>query len=304
MAETSNSRLTRLLTLVPWLTAHSGVSKAAAAAHFGLTVKQLEADLELITFTGPGIYGGELVDLYFEDETITVYDSQGFDRPLELTADEASTLLLGLRALQQLPDADQGAIASAMSKLTSAYSTPNELAIEITTPQAGNLIAEAINTGRDLELTYVHPLRDDHTERTITPLRLFSADGADYVEAWCHLAEAHRTFRLDRIVECRLGGPRSPVPAPAGNAAPVSRAVVAVEPRVEHVLEQVDAHITAGSNPIRAEIGYADERWLVQWAVAAGAGVRVVQPAHAQDLVRARAESALLAYGELGRTVG
>ena len=73
MAETSNVRLARLLTLVPWLTAHSGVSKAAAAAHFGLTIEQLESDLELITFTGPGLYGGELVDIYFDDETITVY---------------------------------------------------------------------------------------------------------------------------------------------------------------------------------------------------------------------------------------
>ena len=304
MAEASNTRLTRLLTLVPWLTAHNGVSKAAAAEHFGLTVKQLEADLELITFTGPGIYGGELIDLYFEDETITVYDSQGFDRPLELTADEASTLLLGLRALQQLPDADHAAIASAMTKLTSAYATPTELAIEITTPQAGNLIAEAITTGRDLELTYVHPLRDDHTQRTITPFRLFSADGADYVEAWCHLAEAHRTFRLDRILECRLGGPRSTVPTPTGTAAPVARAVVAVEPRVEHVLEHVEARVTAGAHPIHAELGYADERWLVQWAVSAGAGVQVVEPAHVRELVRERAESALLAYGALDRTVG
>lgn len=299
MTETSNTRITRLLTLVPWLAAHSGVSKAAAAEHFGLTVKQLEADLELVTFTGPGIYGGDLVDVYFDDETITVYDSQGLDRPLELTADEIAALLLGLRALQQLPDADQPAIASAISKLNSAYEQPAELEIDITTPDVAAVVAEAIASNRTLEITYVHPLRDDHTERVITPIRMFGADGADYVESWCHVAEAHRTFRIDRILTCRIGEPAVPVPPSGPVSEPIAVAVVNVQPHAQHVLERVKADVTTTDTGIRAEIGYSDERWVTQWAIAGGGGITVVQPPHIQEQVGLRAEAALLAYGSI-----
>lgn len=296
MAETSNVRLARLLTLVPWLTAHSGVSKAAAAAHFDLSVEQLESDLELITFTGPGVYGGELVDIYFDDETITVYDSQGLDRPLRLTADEVSTLLVGLRALQQLPDIDAESVASCIDKLTNGGDDARDLVVTVTTPDAAGVVADAIRTQRDLDIEYVHPLRDDTTHRTITPLRLFSAQGADYVEAWCHTAEAHRTFRIDRMLSCALAGARSTVPAPTPTAPLRARARVRVQPWAQHVLEGVPATVHVDGSDVHADVEYSDERWLVQWSIAAGSGIAITEPAPAQRLARQHAEAALLAY--------
>ena len=301
MAESSPDRLARLLTLVPWLTAHSGVSKAVAAAHFGLTVEQLEADLNLISFTGPGLYGGELVDLYFEDETITVFDSQGLDRPLQLTPDEVSTLLIGLRALEQLPDADIPAIASAMNKLNATARDVADVAFDVVTPNASTVIADAIRERRDVEIEYVHPLRDDTTSRRITPLRLFSADGADYVEAWCHVAEANRTFRLDRVLRCIAVGSSSEtrdIEAPSPTA--YKRARVRVPLAVRHVLETAPAQVVAETDVVDAYLEYADERWLTQWVVAAGGGVEIIEPSGPQQAARDRAAAALLAYGEIG----
>jgi proteasome accessory factor C len=298
VAESSPDRLARLLTLVPWLTAHSGVSKAAAAEHFGLTVAQLEADLQLISFTGPGLYGGELVDIYFDDETITVFDSQGLDRPLQLTSDEVSTLLIGLRALQQLPDADVESIASALSKLTAASDTAVDVAFDVVTPNAVAVIADAIAARRDVDIDYVHPLRDDTTSRRITPLRLFSADGADYVEAWCHVAEANRTFRLDRVLRCTATGASVVVHDIAPTSTSLHKhARVRVALASRHVLESTSARITAEHDVVEAEIDYADDRWLTQWAIAAGGGVEIVEPAGAQQAARERAAGALLAYG-------
>lgn len=296
MVETSNARLTRLLTLVPWLTAHSGVSKATAASHFDLTVAQLEADLELITFTGPGLYGGELVDIYFDDETITVYDSQGLDRPLRLSGDEVSTLLVGLRALQQLPDIDAGAIAGCIDKLSSTGERAGDVAVTVRTPNAAAVVADAIRDNRDLQIEYLHPLRDDATQRTITPLRLVSANGADYVEAWCHAAEAHRTFRLDRILSCALAGARTAVPTTSITPPMRARARVSVQPWAAHVLEGVPATARFSEGAIDADVEYSDDRWLVQWAIAAGSGVVVTEPDDVQDRARRRAEAALLAY--------
>ena len=291
-------RLTRLLTLVPWLTAHSGVSKAVAAAHFDISVRQLESDLELITFTGPGLYGGDLVDIYFDDETITVFDSQGLDRPLQLSGDEISSLLVGLRALQQLPDVDAVAIASAITKL-SGDSRIDDVAVDVTTADVAAVVTEALRARRDLEIEYLHPLRDDTTRRTVTPLRLFSADGADYLDAWCHAAAAHRTFRLDRMLSCELGAASEPAPEEPVQQHHRSRAEVDVEPWALHVLEGVPAVVTSTDQRVHATVDYSDERWLVRWAIASGAGVTVARPAGVQDSARRLAEAALVAYGEV-----
>ena len=300
MAESSPDRLARLLTLVPWLTAHSGVSKAVAAAHFGLSVDQLEADLNLISFTGPGLYGGELVDLYFEDETITVFDSQGMNRPLQLTPDEVSTLLIGLRALQQLPDTDVTSIASAMNKLNATAQDVTDVAFDVVTPNASTVIADAIRDHRDVEIEYVHPLRDDTSSRRITPLRLFSADGADYVEAWCHVAEANRTFRLDRVLRCTITGPSAEThDLEAPTPTTYKRARVQVPLASRHVLESAPAQVIAETDVVDAVLEYADERWLTQWVVAAGGGVEIVDPSGPQQAARDRAAAALLAYGEM-----
>lgn len=301
MAESSPDRLARLLTLIPWLTAHSGVSKARAAEHFGLSVAQLEADLQLISFTGPGLYGGDLVDVYFEDETITVFDSQGLDRPLQLTSDEVSTLLIGLRALEQLPDADRTSIASAVSKLTAVSDAFVDVAFDVVTPNASNVILDAIAQHRDVDIEYVHPLRDDTTSRRITPLRLFSADGADYVDAWCHLVEAARTFRIDRILRCMIADPSIAVhDAAPGQVVLGRQARVRVALASRHVLESTDARVISEGEYVEAVIDYADERWLTQWAVSAGGGLQIVEPANAQQHARERAEAALLAYGGIG----
>jgi predicted DNA-binding transcriptional regulator YafY len=42
------------------------------------------------------------------------------------------------------------------------------------------------------------------TPRTITPRLVLEVHGVAYVIAHCHLSDAERTFRLDRIRECWL----------------------------------------------------------------------------------------------------
>ena len=43
------------------------------------------------------------------------------------------------------------------------------------------------------------PTRDETTQRVVDPLALLEAEGHSYLDAWCHLAEARRLFRLDRV---------------------------------------------------------------------------------------------------------
>lgn len=304
MAESAPERLTRLLTLVPWLAAHSGVSKAEAARHFDLTVAQLESDLQLITFTGPGLYGGELVDIAFDDETISVYDVQGLDRPLELSVDESAALLVGLAALQQLPDMDAALIARVMDKLAPYAAAGADLDIRVQPSPHAATIAEAIRAGRDLDLVYVHPLRDEAEPRRVTPLAVLTRDGVDYLNAWCHRAEAMRTFRLDRMEQCALGAATDTTPASAAAVQAPSlpaHAVVQVQASAEHLLEGVQCTVLERDEDLLVRVDYSDELWLVSWVIAAGGRARVVEPTSARDAVGARVGRSRDAYAQLAQ---
>ncbi len=298
MTESSNERLRRLLTLLPWLSAHSGISKADAAAHFGMTIAALEADLSLVSVTGPGLYGGELVDIYFEDETVTVYDAQGLVRPLQLSSEESSTLLLGLQALQQLPDSDAAAIARLMDKL--GLSPDAGLAVQVQADPFAEVIVAAIRSARDLAIVYSHPVRDEISERVVTPLNLVSADGFDYLIGWCHSAEASRTFRLDRMRSCALAGPSEPrVALPGEPGTPQNRAVIELPLGAEYLLEGVPATVTERSQRIVATIEFGDDAWLTNWLVACGHGIRCISPLRVAEAAEQRRKSAREAYAAL-----
>jgi proteasome accessory factor C len=203
----STDRMTRLLALVPYLTAREdGVSLAEAARDFGVPERQLRKDLELLWVCGlPGHGPGDLIDLSFEGDRVRVTFTAGMVRPLRLTTDEAVALVVALRTLLELPGlAEREAVSTALAKVSAAAGH----AVEGVTPVAVSVDAreEALAVVRDglqrkraLHLTYYVPTRDERTERTVDPMKLHLVDGKWYLEAWCRRAEGVRLFRLDRV---------------------------------------------------------------------------------------------------------
>src|SRR4051812_25987767 len=90
-ATSTPDRVTRLLALVPYLTARpDGVRVAEAARDFGVGERQLRSDLELLWMCGlPGYGPGDLIDMSFEGDRVRVTFTAGMGRPLRLTTDEA-----------------------------------------------------------------------------------------------------------------------------------------------------------------------------------------------------------------------
>lgn len=65
------------------------------------------------------------------------------------------------------------------------------------------LVIEAIREKRKLYIKYHSINKDEVTERTIEPYRVFLYDGVWFIYAYCSLREDFRWFALDRIVELR-----------------------------------------------------------------------------------------------------
>lgn len=61
-------------------------------------------------------------------------------------------------------------------------------------------LGEAIYGGRRVHIIYVDG-NGERTSRWITPIRVLGLADYIYLQAYCHLREAERSFRLDRIVD-------------------------------------------------------------------------------------------------------
>ena len=105
----SVAQLSRLLALIPWLLARPGVSVDEAAAEFGVTPKQLERDLELAFMCGlPGhlpTTSSRSTSRVAGSTSATPTRSPG---RCGWASDEAVALLVGLRALADVPGCTTG----------------------------------------------------------------------------------------------------------------------------------------------------------------------------------------------------
>jgi proteasome accessory factor C len=203
----TTDRMTRLLALVPYLTAREdGVALAEAARDFGVPERQLRSDLELLWMCGlPGYGPGDLIDLSFEGDRVRVTFTAGMVRPLRLTTDEAVALVVALKTLLELPGlAEREAVSRALAKVSAAAGhaadriTPVAVSVDAR-EEALAVVRKGLERKRALHLRYYVPTRDERTERTVDPMRLLLVDGRWYLEAWCRRAEGVRLFRLDRV---------------------------------------------------------------------------------------------------------
>ncbi len=65
-------------------------------------------------------------------------------------------------------------------------------------------LGEAIYSGKPIFIHYINK-EGEQSQRWVTPVQVIGLADYIYLQAYCHTREAERSFRLDRIVEVRLG---------------------------------------------------------------------------------------------------
>ena len=310
----SADRLGRLLNLVPYLLARPGILVAEAAADLGVTERQLREDLELLWVCGlPGYGPGDLIDMAFDGDRVTITYDAGIDRPLRLTPDEALALVVALRMLAETPGMGQrDAIERALAKIESTAGELADAPVAVRLPGNDDRLATirgAVQRQRALRITYYTATRDEITERVVDPMRVLVVAGRGYLEAWCRRAEAVRLFRVDRIdglVE--LDEPASP--PPQAQPSEVRDNVFTPTPDLPLVRLRVGrgGRWITEYYPCEEIVAESAEHWLVSlraadlgWArrlvLGLGPEVSVVGPPELAEAVREEARVALAAYG-------
>ncbi|MDM4764014.1 WYL domain-containing protein [Galbitalea sp. SE-J8] len=203
-------KLTFLLALVPFVVDRGRVTVAEVAEHFDVEPAQIRDAVELIAVSGvPGetsTYQYEDLfdidwDAFENDDEIVITNLVAIDDSPRFSAREAAALIAGLQYLAALPEnTDAAALVSLTRKLAAGASgEPSQLGVETAAGDATlALIRRAVARGVQLELDYVTSAGASERRR-VDPLRVESVDESWYLRGWCHLREAVRTFRLDRM---------------------------------------------------------------------------------------------------------
>jgi proteasome accessory factor C len=313
----------RMLSLVTYLRERPGARVADVARAFGITEDELIADLDVLPLCGTSFRGGDLLDIDTDGERIWWHnpDATGSSaaEPLRLAADEATALLVAARAVATLPglrEGDRQALLRATAKLEAAAGEAAGASsrLSVTFEAEGGVFADldrAIAERRRVWLRYYSPARDEVTEREIDPIRLFSV-GHTYVEAWCRLSEARRTFRLDRVVEIKLlDEAADPPPIELRDLADLSAGLVQPAAEDPEVILEVGPggrwvaeyypHDSAEELPdggLRITLRAPDPGSLRRLALRLGKDGRIVAPQGLADSASDAARRALAAYGE------
>jgi proteasome accessory factor C len=311
----ATDRAALMLQLVPYLLGKGEVSVAEAADEFDVTPEQMRSMVEKLTVIGlPGERGywqmsNDLFDIDWDlleqRDLIVITNTVGLERSPKLTAREAAALLAGLQLTRTVPGfGDSRLFAGLLAKLArGASGAPVDVIVAPGPVDAvRDTVAEALRRGVAVSFTYKAPDAAP-TTRTVDPMKVHIATGTWYLQGWCHLRQAVRTFHLDRVsdvalTELPITHGEEPVPAlfaPGDDDIVVRiRYPRSVGPLLGDYLDRAEIEET-GDEAIAA-IRLPDENALRRTAARRGGAVEILEPAAARLAAAAWAEAGLAQY--------
>ncbi|MBT2485882.1 MULTISPECIES: YafY family protein [unclassified Microbacterium] len=308
-------RVRLYLTLVPYLLEHKQVSLAEAADEFGVTPQEMRGMVEKLTVIGlPGESGywqqpQEMFDINWDlldhEDIIEITHDVALRRVPRFTAREAAALLAGLQMVAAVPAvSDSGLVAGLISKLSrGAADAPADVVIAPSAVDAvREVVARGVQNGVAVSFTYQAPDAAP-TTRTVDPMQILITNGQWYLQGWCHMRRAMRTFHLDRVSEPTL----TDIPIThAGDQVPEAFAGLEDEREVTVRVSERFAPLLSGFLPaetleavdgtVTAHLHLADPRGIKRLAARFGGAMEVVEPGLARIATREWAASGLDLY--------
>ncbi|GAA2992120.1 proteasome accessory factor C [Microbacterium terrae] len=311
----ATDRAALLLQLVPYLIGKGEVSLAEAAADFDVTPAQMRSMVEKLTVIGlPGDGGywqmsNDLFDIDWElldgQDLIAITNTVGLERAPRLTAREAAALLAGLQVARAIPGVGgTDLFTGLLAKLARGASGVPADVIVAPEPvdEVRGAVAEALRDAVAVSFTYKAP-DAAATTRTVDPVKVLIASDQWYLQGWCHLRQAMRTFHLDRVSDLVLTdipATHGQDPAPqwfqsdAGEIVTRIRFPESVAPLLGDYLDRAALDTVDGVTT--ATMRVADEASLRRLAARRGGAVEILEPAGARQAAADWAEAGLALY--------
>jgi len=286
---------------------HEYVTVDQVAADFHITPRQVRKDVGVLTFCG--LIDGmpdELIDFdqdLMDDEGIIHPSNLPINRPMRFSRAEAVSLIVAVKAIHDVSDAATAKAAqSVIEKLSALLGEEAPVQIEVAAGRADvrDGLAEAIDGGRRVRLTYGGLNRREVSAPVVDPDRIEVHDGKSYLVAWALRADAWRTYRVDRISAVDLldepvqdhGVP----PATVGSVDDVTTTVtLTLDARAAWVAEYYPVREAKPlkDGGVKVVLPVADQGFLTGLLLRLGPAVRAVDPPEAAADALAEARAAL-----------
>lgn len=311
----ATDRVRAYLTLVPYLLERGQVSLVEAAREFDVAPDDMRSMIEKLTVIGLPGEGGywqqphEMFDINWdlldEEDVIEITNDVGLRRVPRFTAREAAALLAGLQMVAAVPAVSgSGLVAGLLAKLArAAADAPADVVIAPSAvDEVRDIVASALGRGVAVSFRYQAPDAVAMT-RTVDPVQVLITNGQWYLQGWCHLREAMRTFHLDRVsgpelTEIPITHADSPIPEAFGTSSDVAAVTVQLPDRLVPLLgdfvrpDNAETH----DGQVTVHIRMADPRGIKRVAGRFGGELAVRDPDIARSATREWAEDGLALY--------
>ena len=316
----AGDRVRAYLTLVPYLLERGQVSLEEAAREFDVTTQDMRAMVEKLTVIGLPGEGGywqqpqEMFDINWDlldqEDIIEITNDVGLRRVPRFTAREAAALLAGLQMVAAVPAvSDSGLVAGLIAKLSAAAAdAPAEVVIAPSAVDTvRDVVADALRQRVAVSFRYQAPDAAP-TTRTVDPVQVLITNGQWYLQGWCHLREAMRTFHLDRVSMPELTDIASThadehLPEAFSTIGDQDEVTVQLPDRLVPLLgEYVRAgNVTTRDGTATVRIRMADPRGIKRLAGKFGGALSVEDPEVARTAAREWAADGLALYRSVER---
>ena len=319
---TTSTTATRLITLIMSLQRQPNQKAADLAAKLGVSVRTLHRYFGMLDEMGIPIYAER--GPYGGFSLVRGYKLP----PLVFTPEEATAIFLGTSLVSEMwgqlyQESAQGALAKLENVL------PDEQRAEIAWARR-SLIATGMHRAdpsalapfleklrratrekRQVDMLYQSTSQTEATQRQVDPYALVHRAGWWYLVGYCHLRDAPRTFRVDRIQTLELLSQTFQMPDDFDIHAylesefadqPVVHAKLRFTAQGAHIAKSnISGWESLGENPdgsVDVVLSAPDLPWLASMALSFASLVTVLEPPELRDMVREWAGSVVELYQE------
>lgn len=288
------NRIDRLLAMVLVLQRHKLVRAEELAARFEISKRTVYRDVAALSEMGVPVVsqpgeGYSLMEGYFLP-------------PLVFTPEEAAALFLGAKwlaaqATGTLPDSTEGALTKLAHVLPQRtlqtvqrftdilHFFVTQKPFDLDDPTLADL-QRAITEQRAVRITYHSLHGDETTTRVIEPYELTFGEGAWYVNGYCRLRQALRSFRLNRIEQYILLTEKfTPQPITHSPAALIT-VIVRFAPHVLRWVQERQHYAFVRQEESCLIYQVHDLQEIQSWLFGWGANAEVLAPAELRNAMR------------------
>jgi proteasome accessory factor C len=281
-------RVRRLLAMLEWLASVGSAPIRDVAERFSMSEDEVVAELELAACCGRPPYSpAELMDIIVDPLEVSARLPE-MSRPRQFTAAEGVAIAAAARTLLAMSaSGDDGPLARAVAKLEQALGERPAIEVELTSPPLLEQIRRAVEQRRQLDVEYLTLSRDLLTRRVIDPLRVMAVGGHWYAQAYCHRAQALRSFRVDSFKSVKDVGPQpehsimlEDAPGQFTPGSDAALVLVSVAPEALWVVDSVPivARRDEETGSVTIALSVSGRSWFERLALQAGPGFQVLAP--------------------------